>query len=553
MHRQLSLPLNLRALVMRWMKHWPLIIALITLWTVLGYYTVAIVEHNGLFIYTIDDVYIHLAIAKQLVTVGHWSTNAFQDFAGASSSVLYPPLLAGFFAVFGNHAIIPFVLNTVLATALLITVYVCLNAYRIHPVLMLIALVATLYFGTIPSLVFGGMEHILHMLCTIPLFYFAGKVARSALREEKCSTLFHTYEHRMVILLALLATAARYESLFFIAPICVFFFFTHRRRLAVMTAIASAVPVFAYAAMSLAHGGYALPSTLVLKGTAPNTLEMAIDYLLHNLSLAQFMASLILLILMSLLYMQHREHRIRKDSQVMSAAFLTTLLLHTQFANIDWVFRHRTHLIVLGLFVITVNIRAIHATLQSIRLNARHLAVAGIMTVAIVTTLGPLAVRGNTALTQIVNSSANIYEQHYQIARFLQQYYEGEGVALLDVGTTSYFSNTDVVDLWGLATIEVARAITAEHYTAQTVDTIAKERNAHIAVMYSSTAATVPAHWIPVGSWKIANRVSAARDTVTFYALNAAHAEKLAQNLRNFSSQLPAGVSESGPYLNGTL
>src|SRR5258708_36139334 len=73
---------------------------------------------GGLFPYPIDDSCIHLAIARNIAYHQVWGVSP-HEFVSASSSVLYPLVLATVVRIFGVHLIIPFLVNVVAALALL--------------------------------------------------------------------------------------------------------------------------------------------------------------------------------------------------------------------------------------------------------------------------------------------------------------------------------------------------------------------------------------------------------------------------------------------------
>jgi hypothetical protein len=73
---------------------------------------------GGVFMYPLDDTFIHMTVAKTLALHGNWGI-APGDFESASSSVGYTLLLAGLFRVFSIHAYIPFLINLVAAILVL--------------------------------------------------------------------------------------------------------------------------------------------------------------------------------------------------------------------------------------------------------------------------------------------------------------------------------------------------------------------------------------------------------------------------------------------------
>jgi len=56
----------------------------------------------------------------------------------------------------------------------------------------------------------------------------------------------------------------------------------------------------------------------------------------------------------------------------------------------------------------------------------------------------------------------------------------------------------------------------------------------------------LPGQWVPVGTWTIPNNVICGGDNVTLFAVIPNAAPHLAQDLTDFSSQLPAGLAHGG-------
>lgn len=72
----------------------------------------------GHFAYGLDDAYIHLAIARNLAEHGVFGVTS-HEFSSASSSILWPLLLAAGCKVFGVRVLLPLLLQLIFGTALL--------------------------------------------------------------------------------------------------------------------------------------------------------------------------------------------------------------------------------------------------------------------------------------------------------------------------------------------------------------------------------------------------------------------------------------------------
>lgn len=87
---------------------WLVILFYIT--TVAAVLLVSLRLSDGDFNYALDDAYIHMGIAKNLVNYGHWSTNQM-SFASASSSPLWVLIISAVYLVTSVNTITPYILN----------------------------------------------------------------------------------------------------------------------------------------------------------------------------------------------------------------------------------------------------------------------------------------------------------------------------------------------------------------------------------------------------------------------------------------------------------
>src|SRR4030042_5214944 len=123
--------------------------------------------NNGHLVYTLDDPYIHLALAENIIQ-GHYGVNA-GGFSAPSSSILWPFLLAPCASSpFGEYA--PLLINSIAALATLFFAWKILNlSITINNPSTKTIIVSTFFIlltlGTnLIGLIFTGMEHSLQVL-----------------------------------------------------------------------------------------------------------------------------------------------------------------------------------------------------------------------------------------------------------------------------------------------------------------------------------------------------------------------------------------------------
>jgi hypothetical protein len=136
----------------------------------------------------------------------------------------------------------------------------------------------------------------------------------------------------------------------------------------------------------------------------------------------------------------------------------------------------------------------------------------------------------------------NVYEQQFQMHRFIDEFYRGP-VAVNDLGLVSYHNPNFVLDLGGLAS-EKARALRMENANADAYDELVESSGVHLVIIYDEFfKGQIPASWVKVASMDLSHeRVSVAMKEVQFYATDVVTANKLRGELKLFRVSLPQGV-----------
>ncbi len=174
-------------------------------------------ETGGRLVFTIDDAYIHMAVARNFVENGVWGVTA-ESFTSAVSSIGWPLLLAFAYAVGGVGETAPLILNAFFALGVIVIADLIgrrMEAGAVFRFLLLSVLVLATPLAPIALL---GMEHTFQiftglLLIAVVLPGGAKRPSRGALAAA-----------------AALTTLSRYEGLFLLAPLILLFLV--RRRLA---------------------------------------------------------------------------------------------------------------------------------------------------------------------------------------------------------------------------------------------------------------------------------------------------------------------------------
>jgi hypothetical protein len=536
------------------MRHWPILLAL-------GIFAVTIVilwnlcqhKNGGQFVYTLDDPYIHMAIAKNVVRHGVWGVTPYQ-FSSSSSSPLWTLCLALSYALFGVGHLTPFLLNIIFAGLVLGLIYILLRG-RLPGWVVFLALLAAIFFPPLAPLVFSGMEHTAHFFFTLLTIALAVKT----LSQESPSPALRGG----LLVSAFLTTAVRYEGLFLILVLSILFACRKRWLFALLFAGAGLLPLAVYGVWSAAQGWYFLPNPVILKGHEGNQaifnfLEdifvrgrpltwWTIERLVPVMVVSRINAHphLLYLILPSLILLFYRRGSFWNPANLTNVAFVGSALLHMQFANTGWFFRYEAYLMAFGIYAVATGLADHLPARDGWQGWGNGLFRAAVLLLLAILVSAPLRVRAAKSLKDTPKASHNIFEQQYQMASFLRQFYQGQVVAANDIGAINYLADFRLVDLAGLGTRESAAFKLKQMYGSRQVAAVAGQYGAQVALVYDSWF-QIPAEWIKVGEWQILNNVVCGDDTVSFYAVDPVAAPGLIENLRAFSPRLPADVIQRG-------
>src|SRR5208282_2248758 len=147
---------------------------------------------------------------------------------------------------------------------------------------------------------------------------------------------------------------------------------------------------------------------------------------------------------------------------------------------------------------------------------------------------------------------------HYQMGTFVRRYYQGGRLVVNDIGVADFMADIHLTDPHGLADRDIGRA-RLQHggkLNSEFLDQVARSRGAAVALVDenwmefsgASFRSVIPSTWLLAGVWRFHHRVVLAPLGLGFYALDEASKAKLMENLRKYSSNLPADVEQLGPY-----
>jgi hypothetical protein len=523
---------------------------------------------GGVFMYPLDDPFIHMKMAENLAFHGVWGING-NEFASASSSILYTLLLGALFKLFHVTVIIPFVVNCAAAVALLYVIDKWLLQKGLSVLARTGILTLVVFVTPLPVLVVSGMEHTLQCL-----FSFLFVTGFSAWLEQSLTPAGQgglpaalPGQKKLflpVLAFAILVTGIRYEGLFLVAIACLLLLYYRKPGPALQLGLTGLLPVIVFGAISLHKGSYFLPNSVLVKSSAIpfslNGMAAFLDNILvAKLTMVQsqikkpgtpppgisLLAAQRLLLILPLTYLLFAGQLKQRLGYTFLLAILTLCtLLHLSLAATGWLYRYEAYLILCTVtFVTTIAFRF------GKQFRQEKSPFAWLFTILLLFALFfPFFLRSAAAFSNIRQACVNVYQQQYQAGKFFHAYYDSAVVAANDIGAISYFSNIRTVDLWGLGSIDIARSKKAGFWTPAFLDSLVRGRHVKLAMVYDEWFDPALLHrWTKVASWQLQNNVILGGDQVSFYAIDRGDSLELARRMREFRPSLPPGVTMTFP------
>ena len=522
-------------------KHGPLLAALALFWLATALTLAQSTSRNGgLFVYALDDTYIHMVVARNLAEHGTWGI-APGVFASCSSSPLWTALLAVVFRLFGTHTGAPMLLVLLFSSVLLVASNRWLEGFGAPAVARLAVLLSLVLAVPLVTLAFVANEHAMHALFALAFAVASARVLAGDLSRSSAAL--------PLGLLAAGMVASRYEGMFLVAVVATLLVVRRRLRLAISTVAGGALPVAVFGFWSVAHGAYFFPNSVLMKAKYPwADLKTKIVAYLGPSALSEALKTppLALLVAGAAVLLVLRVRRTRRFWEPVALLLFLSIaasLLHMDFARTGEFYRYEAYLIALGTF-------STGLALADRSLWRTRWAAAGIVLLL----AGPLAVRSFAALRETPVATGNIHDQQFQTAAFLRDQYGGEAVAVNDIGLVNYSADIRCVDLWGLANMDVAVARRRGAYGPEAIRTLVEAEGADVAIVFERWYARfggLPEGWIRVGEWTIPDNVACGSPTVSFFATRPDARDRLTSSLRSFSARLPTSVRQSGAFLEG--
>jgi hypothetical protein len=471
--------------------------------------------NDGKFTYTLDDPYIHLAVAEQ-IAAGHYGINSV-EFSSPCSSAIWPFLLAPLARLpIGEYA--PLVLNIVFGG---LTAWVLLKRARMilpdNTAGRVVTCWAILIGCNALGIVFHGMEHNLQLLAAIIVVEGMVRITESS-------------EPGKWFWIAVIAgPLVRYENLALSASACGLLLFNGRPKAAF---VAGGAALAGVAAFSLFLHGLGLP-------LIPSSITAKSDFTKHGSFMAGLPVALerslmeargvLLLLFTSALAVAGIAAGFKTPRGKAALLLAAAGVLHAIFGTYGWYNRYEVYIYGSLLFALFA-LAPVPGSLASQWRAVHTFAVALFALVISYPYLKglPLAPR----------AANNVYCQQYQMHRFATGWWK-RPLAVNDLGWVSYRNDQYVLDLWGLGSHVALEARLANKGNAWMKD-LAREQNVGLVMVYESWIPANAAGWTKVGELQLHGEcVSLASPIVGIFATSPELVPEIESLLVDFRQTLP--------------
>jgi hypothetical protein len=402
-----------------------------------------------------------------------------------------------------------------------------LRHFERSPVLVAGLVVLPITVGLVP-LTLTGMEHTLHAAVVLQILVLVPRLVDAS---AGWSTRVGYYA------LVAVAGLVRFESLFLAAgcatALVVFGDGSvrsgRRWRPAVATMAAAGAPVALFAVANLAAGQYAVPNSVAAKSAWGGGLAPSLSELATKLARDRLLVATLVVLAAGLAYALWTRQR---SLSAPLLALVVASAAHLTFANVGWFDRYQAYLVIATL--------GLALWVAASPPFPRTRAVATVLGVVLLA----LSLPRLSLLTQVPGGAENIHQQQQQMALFLAENYDGEAIAVNDLGYVSWLHDGPEVDIAGLGSFDVLDATKDGRADPQFFAHLADARGVRVVAIYGDLfGGFVPETWMGVETWCLQGElVTAADDCVTFYATSSDEALRLAAALDTFEDRLPPSV-----------
>ncbi len=485
--------------------------------------------NNGYFAYSLDDAYIHLAVAEN-ISWGHYGIN-LEEPSSPSSSILWPFLLAPL-AHLEHFELAPLVLNVVCMLGAVVLLTRALRSWfgsllstgQLLVVLFLIALCCNFW-----GMPLNGMEHSAQLLLTT-----AVAIGVVGLVENGRAS---------PLLLASLALGPliRFENLSLLAMGAMILVAQRHRGKALIVVGVSAACIAAFVAFLVSLGLPYLPSSVLVKSELMSAeglrewVYAAGENVLEGLAKTRILALLVPLVVMAKRNRTLRGTELWRKNRLYAIFVGGIVAGHLLAGRYDWQGRYEIYLLLAGTVILLWVFRESLAAL----IQARRTTAIGALVLACLLV-------GKNQIDATVKSPVYArvtYDINYQMRRFAVDFWR-DSVGVNDVGWVSFRNPYYVFDLWGLSS-EEARRKRRSATDMRWAERLVRKRGVDLLMVFErwfTDERGAPSSWERIAELSGRSHRTREPTEVVFFLSNPDRRFEVLQALRAFRATLPDGV-----------
>ena len=471
------------------------------------------------FIFSLDDAYIHLAVAENILKGGYGIN--IPEYSSPSSSILFPYLLAALLKLKISGTWAALLLN-IIPTVITINILVGYYYKKIKEnnnklALKLFPLIALLLILSVNAIAlpFTGMENSLHVSLTA--ITFLGLI--QLFEKNKVAA----YLLVGIILLPLI----RFEG-FALSGIAIIALLYQRKYKPAFLCIAIiGITILSYLLYMHSIGLPSLPSSVLTKSSASasilglnffSTLFVLIKGFILKISNGDA-GTIFFLFVLYVFFI------VKKEKLILAAGL--TILAHLLAGSFGWFYRYEVY----GVVVILLSIPSIVATMQQSTQFKIMLFTLLFFSLSYIKPIlyTPLSTKG-------------IYEQQQQMHVFATRFFS-HNVAVNDLGLVAYKNDNYVLDLWGLGSEPVRKLRSNGALNKAAVHKMTNEKLVKFAMLYDEWFPNqIPNQW-ELGGYLTTSKFGTAYPKVAFYLTDSLLKKEFITSLKEFKKELPVGAS----------
>lgn len=478
--------------------------------------------NDGHFVYTLDDPYIHLALAENIWR-GHYGVN-LSEFSAPSSSVIWPFILAPFAQIEWAPLIINMIVSCWAIVVFKRVLELSFNNSSLSVKWKLFFLLAFILATNLVGAALTGMEHSLQILCAVAAGYGLVKA------EKTGSVPWWLY------VVVIIGPLVRYENIATSAAVLGYLMLSRIYFSAITTGVIMLVPLAAFSLFLVSIGMDAMPSSINAKSDLVSGQGRLAALAFNTMTKLLHPHGLFLFVCLVVLY-----RRVVKEESFKTAFLLHALTLavamHFAAGKVGWLNRYELYIlafalpILLHLFTSSLVARLSPSTQKQYKWPRLKLVLTAFF-VSGVYIVGALA---------LPIASNNIYEQQYQMHRLAAEFYK-KPIAVNDLGYISYKNDEYILDLWGLASFE-ALTLRQQDKTASWIQPLIEKKQVGLAIIYDKWFEKRPTEWVKVATMETSRPGIIVGDTkVAMYATDQNQVKDVLETLNAFKQTLPKGV-----------